>query len=187
MSAMVLVVDKAGNPKNWVQEETAVCYYAREKVLWETGSELKVYRGGYNNAGEQSTITISSIVGVSGPALGEDFFRSTVFTDRDILLARDKYLCAYCGFVFPHRSLTIDHVIPKSRGGRHVWTNTVAACESCNHRKGDKTPEEANMHLLYVPYAPNAFERLYLQNRRIIACQMEFLLNRIPKTSRVWN
>jgi len=187
MSA-ILVSDKSGTPKQWVTPEVAVCYYSRDKILWETGSEIKVYRGGYNRDGERSSIAISSIIGVTGPVLGEDFFRRTSkYAERDILYARDKYLCAYCGEVFANKDLTIDHVRAKSRGGMNVWVNTVSACKRCNHHKGDRTPEEAKMELLYVPYAPNPFERLYLQNRKIIADQMEYLLARIPKTSRVWN
>ena len=185
--SFVLVADKSGTPKNWVSEEDACCYYARKKILWEAGSRVRTFHGGYNKKGEQSRITVNSIVGVSGPVLGEMFFtHSKRHTDREILFARDRYMCAYCGEVFNPRALTIDHVIPKSRGGQNVWTNTVAACDRCNQKKDNRTPEEAKMYLLYVPYIPNAYERLYLQNRKIISCQMEFLLNRIPKSSRVW-
>jgi 5-methylcytosine-specific restriction endonuclease McrA len=76
--------------------------------------------------------------------------------------------------------------MPKSRGGKNNWTNVVAACKPCNHRKGNKTPEEAKMHLLYVPYVPNIFEKMILRNKKILADQMEFLIGRIPKHSRIF-
>ena len=69
---------------------------------------------------------------------------------RQNLLRPDRHRCAYCG----RRATTVDHVLPASRGGRWEWTNTVAACEPCNHRKGDRTPAEAGMPLLFQPFAP---------------------------------
>nr|WP_296070783.1 HNH endonuclease [uncultured Actinoplanes sp.] len=66
------------------------------------------------------------------------------------VLARDNRTCAYCG----KPASTIDHVLPRSRGGANEWANTVAACGRCNNRKGDRTPSEARMPLLVKPYAP---------------------------------
>lgn len=63
---------------------------------------------------------------------------------------------------------------PRSRR-KDVWTNVATACQRCNHAKGAKTPEEANMPLLAVPFRPNVYERFYLMNRRILADQMAFL------------
>jgi 5-methylcytosine-specific restriction endonuclease McrA len=64
--------------------------------------------------------------------------------------ARDGHRCAYCGAV----ATTIDHVLPRSRGGRNTWLNTVAACGGCNQRKGDRTPAEAGMRLRVTPAVP---------------------------------
>ena len=69
--SLVLVVDKGGMPKDWVNFELAACYYAKEKVLWEIGNTIKTMFGGHNNHGEQSRIDIKSIIGVSGPLLGD--------------------------------------------------------------------------------------------------------------------
>lgn len=68
------------------------------------------------------------------------------------VLRRDNYTCQYCGKKVPH--LTIDHIIPRSRGGEYKWSNLVAACPSCNHRKGGRTLEQAHMHLLQMPSEP---------------------------------
>jgi 5-methylcytosine-specific restriction endonuclease McrA len=73
---------------------------------------------------------------------------------RREVFARDRHVCQYCGA--NSRDLTIDHVTPKHRGGRHEWENLVAACRSCNHRKGSKTLAEARMALLREPRAPRA-------------------------------
>lgn len=72
---------------------------------------------------------------------------------RKNILKRDGFRCQYCG----HKAtdLTIDHIIPKSRGGTDNWENLVAACHKCNNRKGNRTPEEANMTLLNKPRKPH--------------------------------
>lgn len=72
--------------------------------------------------------------------------------NRRNVLRRDNFSCQYCGST---EDLTLDHVIPRSRSGRHVWENVVTACRSCNQRKGNRTPEEAKMPLLVQPHVPN--------------------------------
>ena len=69
---------------------------------------------------------------------------------RSGVLVRDGHRCAYCG----RTATTIDHVLPRSRGGRNTWSNTVAACGGCNQRKGDRTPAEARMPLLVPASTP---------------------------------
>ena len=72
-------------------------------------------------------------------------------TRRDIFL-RDGFACQYCGK--STKDLTLDHVMPRHRGGGHSWENVVAACKHCNHRKAGRTPEEARMLLRKEPYRP---------------------------------
>ncbi len=79
-------------------------------------------------------------------------FQKIILTRRNIL-KRDGHKCAYCGR--GDLPLTIDHVIPKSKGGDESWENLVAACLPCNNKKGDRTPEEANMKIRIKPYTPN--------------------------------
>lgn len=189
MNTQVLITDSAGRPTDWVNFEVAACYYTREKVLWEVGEKIKTLHGGVNRvSGEQSFLDISSIIGVSGPLLGDSFFtQSSVYTDRFILYARDKNICGYCGNEFTHTKLTIDHIHPRSKGGKNIWTNCITSCKSCNTRKGSRTLDQAKMHLLFVPYAPNVFEKMILRNRNILADQMDFLKARVPKTSRIFS
>lgn len=74
--------------------------------------------------------------------------------NRHNILWRDYYTCQYCGNIFDDKELTLDHVVPKSKGGRNTWTNIVAACKQCNQKKGDKTPTEARMRLIRAPKRP---------------------------------
>jgi 5-methylcytosine-specific restriction endonuclease McrA len=77
-------------------------------------------------------------------------------TRREIFL-RDQHTCQYCGMAT--RDLTLDHVIPRHRGGAHVWENVVSACRNCNHRKGGRTLEDVQMSLGRLPIEPKATPR----------------------------
>ncbi|MCC6955189.1 MAG: HNH endonuclease [Anaerolineales bacterium] len=78
--------------------------------------------------------------------------RPTVHLTKREILRRDNYTCQYCGQRVPY--LTIDHVIPRRLGGTHSWQNLVAACPACNHHKGGRTAEQAQMRLLHAPQEP---------------------------------
>ncbi|MDX1995349.1 MAG: HNH endonuclease [bacterium] len=82
---------------------------------------------------------------------------------RKGVLMRDNYICIYCGVqpgsivkgkVMTKSDFTVDHIIPRSRGGRDQWTNTACACGACNHRKGSRLPNEAGMKLRWEPKTP---------------------------------
>ena len=76
--------------------------------------------------------------------------QSRALSRKNILL-RDRNTCQYCATVLPSGELTLDHVIPRSRGGSSTWENLVACCHPCNNRKGSRTPEEAGMKLARQP------------------------------------
>ena len=78
--------------------------------------------------------------------------QSRALSRKNILL-RDRYTCQFCGRAFPAHELTLDHVIPRSRGGHTDWDNLVACCHACNSLKGDRLPEEAGLKLLRSPRA----------------------------------
>lgn len=79
-------------------------------------------------------------------------YKRVVLTRKNIL-RRDSYRCSYCGR--GDLPLTIDHVVPRARGGSDSWENLVCACTLCNNKKGDRTPEEANMLLTNRPFKPS--------------------------------
>jgi 5-methylcytosine-specific restriction endonuclease McrA len=80
--------------------------------------------------------------------------RPRVRLSRREIFARDGHACQYCGR--QTHELTLDHVLPRHRGGSHTWDNLVAACKGCNHRKGGRMPEEARMRLLRPPKEPRS-------------------------------
>jgi 5-methylcytosine-specific restriction endonuclease McrA len=73
---------------------------------------------------------------------------------RKGVFVRDDHVCQYCAIQFPLGELTLDHVKPKSRGGKRSWTNMVTSCQPCNSKKGDLTPDESGMGLLNRPIKP---------------------------------
>jgi 5-methylcytosine-specific restriction endonuclease McrA len=86
-------------------------------------------------------------------------------TKKNVLL-RDDYECQYCGSR-AGQSMTVDHVLPKSRGGRSSWENLVCACVRCNNRKNDRTPEDANMPLKRKPRAPRYIPWVQVQRHTL--------------------
>ena len=97
---------------------------------------------------ERTSIPIPSVVRLSRYVRVP--YRRDVPLTRRAVLDRDAHLCVYCGV----KADTIDHVRPRSRGGLHVWTNVVAACARCNHRKGDRLLSEIGWHLAVTPVQP---------------------------------
>ncbi|ULQ46803.1 HNH endonuclease [Flagellatimonas centrodinii] len=170
----ILKLDAGGLPVGWIRWQTAVVLYARDRVRWEAGDERFLIRGGTCAAtGRTSQIEIGSIIAVSDRS--RRFEKGVPLLTNRTLFQRDQNICLYCGSQFSNGNLTRDHVIPASRGGLSTWENCVTACRHCNQRKDDRTPEEASMKLLAIPYTPNLAEYLILQNRRILADQMAFL------------
>ncbi|MFP5407385.1 MAG: HNH endonuclease [Gammaproteobacteria bacterium] len=166
-------------------EDTAG-YYCKQQVVWDLGEHSFTLHGGINRAsGLRSTLTLRSIVAVRGERGRRAPSGIVPAFSRPMLFARDRCVCAYCGGSFHAGDLTAEHVRPQSRGGETSWTNLVSACRPCNLRKGDRTPEQARMPLLYVPYVPNLHEAFILRNRRILADQMEFLMAGVPAHSRL--
>jgi hypothetical protein len=181
----VLKLSAQGLPQSWLTLEEAVLYYAADAVRWELGEQIAVFRGGINaRTGRQSQIAVSSIIGTKGLCGINPFELKPALTNAK-LFARDCNVCAYCGNRFHEDFLTRDHIRPLAQKGADCWMNVVTACPSCNHRKADRTPEQAHMPLLYAPYVPTLWEDFILRNRRILTDQMEFLMAHLPRNSRL--
>jgi hypothetical protein len=186
MHAHVLQLDIQGTPQAWVSLEQAALHYATGSVVWADGDgPLAVLRGGWNSiTRRQSRIEVHPIIAVRGQAR-VNLFEVAVGVTRDKLLRRDRHTCAYCGRIQDPRELQAEHIRPASRGGAWSWMNLVAACAACNARKANRTPDEAGMPLLYLPYVPSRFEAFLLEGRRIRADVHEWLAARLPRHSRL--
>lgn len=181
----ILVLNAAGYPANWVSIKTAVTVYVRGKVGWEAGQHYFDVKGGVQKlSGLSSSVRTNSIISVTGAIVVESM-NETVGISSEAIYRRDRNVCAYCSEPYTRRELSLDHIHPESRGGRFTWMNLVTACRDCNSKKADRTPEEADMPLAYIPYIPNRFERFILGQRNILADQMEYLLAGVSRESRL--
>ena len=181
----ILRLNIAGHPVEWLTWQEATTLYARELVTWTLGDTIRTVWGGTSRfTGERSTIALQSIIACAGELYSGRPKKAAL--SNKILFRRDQNLCMYCGKEFADRDLSCDHIIPTSRGGRNSWVNVVAACKRCNHFKQNRTPEEAGMELLALPYEPNSAEYLALVNsKRIRADQMDFLKAQFSKNCRM--
>ena len=176
-----LGLDAHGRAMDWLSWQDATCLYARGAVAWTLGDPCLHVHGGISRAsGQRSIVRLHPIIAARGHARARAIDPTPALTNA-ALFARDHYLCLYCGVDTPRAALTRDHVLPVSRGGRDVWENVVSACYHCNSRKGSRTPQQAGMPLLAVPYRPSWIEHLILSNRNILADQMAFLKAQLPR------
>lgn len=127
-------------------------FSAVDLVTWNDVSRAKTkLEGEVIRSQRLSLVPPEVIVLTSYAGIGQ---RSVVFSRKN-LFKRDKYTCQYCGKQPGPEELTIDHVMPKSRGGGSTWENCVLACIECNKRKANRTPEEAGMKLRKTPKKPS--------------------------------
>jgi len=180
----VLSLDATGRILDWISWQEAVCLYVRDAVAWTLGDPCLTVHGGINRLhGEQSLMHLHPIIASTGHCRDHAIDPAPALTNT-ALFARDRHLCLYCGNRFTRGELTRDHVLPISKRGADVWENVVSACLHCNLKKSNRTPQQANMPLLAVPYRPSWVEHLILSNRNILADQMEFLVNHLPRNRR---
>jgi len=183
---MILKTDPGGRPIRWIDERNAAGYLLREEVAWSSAATAVVLRGGIcARTGLRSQIDIPSIVAVAG-ARAAYYDHTVPRLTNEALFLRDRRLCCYCGDVFDGRTalLTRDHVLPLSRGGSDIWDNVVTSCRVCNQKKDARQPQECGLEMLYIPYTPSRAEAMILENRRILADQMDYLLAQVPRRDR---
>ena len=126
-----------------------VCSVERAFVMvYLKKSEMVRSANGHKLHSVTQTFSMPSVIRlnryVHAPYKGVTLTRQNVFK-------RDNFECLYCGI---KKDLTLDHVIPSSKGGKHAWSNLATACKKCNARKGDYTPEQAGMVLMHKPFRP---------------------------------
>jgi 5-methylcytosine-specific restriction endonuclease McrA len=186
LNQQVLRTDASGMPLEWIDYRDAVRLYHTEQVAYVCGIPIFTVHGGINSlTGERSVVEVNSIIATLGHQIGYQDKRNNYVPplNNKTLFRRDANVCMYCGTRFMSRDLTRDHIRPISQGGEDLWQNVVAACRRCNNHKGGRTPDQAGVQLIAVPFAPTYAEYIYLKGRRVLADQMEFLLAHFPRKS----
>ena len=161
--APVLVLNQNYQPLN-------VCNARRAIVLLGLGKAELMENGRGQIRSISQTFAIPSVIRliymVKRPLMRRRLSRRSVFY-------RDGFTCQYCGK--ETRLLTLDHILPRSRGGAHRWENIASACIQCNHRKAGLTPKEANMRLLVQPRAPRPDPYALFHHRTILDEWRQFI------------
>lgn len=186
LSQQVLRTDVSGMPLEWIDYREAVRAYHLNQIAYTCGVLLYRIRGGYNAiSAQRSVVEVNSIIATQGDthALLKARRHYIPPLSNKALFARDAHLCMYCGGRFSPRDLSCDHIKPLSIGGTDTWNNVVTACRRCNNHKAGRTPEQAGIELIAVPFVPTHAEYVFLQGKRVLADQMEFLLAHFPRTS----
>ena len=186
LGQQVLRTDRSGMPLEWIDYREAVRLQFMGQVAYAFGTTLFRLRGGTNaRSGQRTSVVVHSIVATVGHTRNPGARRHdyTPPLNNETLFKRDAYLCLYCGVRFQSQQLSRDHVRPFYLGGQDRWTNVVTACRRCNNHKANRTPEQAGLQLLAVPFTPTYAEYIYLKGRRVLADQMEYLRAHFPRSS----
>ena len=143
---------------NQSYEPLSICRVRRAVVLlYQSKAEMLENGSGFIHSASH-VFPVPSVIRLAiavrrAPRSGRKLTRLEVFK-------RDRYICQYCGK--ETRQLTLDHVLPRYRGGQHTWENVVSACVPCNRRKAGRTPREAGMRLIHQPSRPRDNGRFYV-------------------------
>ena len=164
-SGRVLVLNATFEPINVCTVRRAAVLVLKEKAVLLERAERPL-RSERLRLDRPTVIRLIAFVKVPRDAHGRKITRKAV-------LARDAWTCQYCGSRKP--GLTVDHVIPRSRGGKSVWENIVASCASCNRRKGSHLPREIKMHPRTKPRAPGPTVFIRIASPSIPNCWQQYL------------
>lgn len=145
MNKKVLLLNSNLEVISFISERKALKLFVKDKVdIISSWSDVDIY---YGSGRMQFPATLKLKYYVRKKFTQLSFSRKAVFK-------RDRFSCQYCGKFLKSGQVTVDHVIPKSIGGQSSFTNCVTSCYSCNNKKGNRTPEQANMLLKIKPAAP---------------------------------
>ncbi len=154
MSAEVLVLNASYEPLNLISMRRAILLLIKDKAEIIEATD-RMIRAASTELPQPLVIRLRRYIKLP--------HHLSLPLTRRLVYARDQYTCQYCGGQFPASQLTLDHVIPKSRGGQKIWENIVTACKRCNQKKGNRTPQEAHMHLMRQPYRPRYIALVWLK------------------------
>lgn len=160
MKKQVLLLNQDNTPLNIITISKAFKLLSKDKVWIDETQEF------------YEVVSVSKIVKIPKVLILKYYVKlpfKKAIANRKSILQRDNYCCQYCGIDLCDKTATIDHVIPKSKGGASNWVNLVAACKDCNLHKGNRTPKEAKMDLRIKPKEPSygfLFEHMLITFRK---------------------
>ena len=172
-------------PLEWIDYKEAARLYHQGQVAYACGSPLYVLHGGTNARPGHARRwrSVRSLPRLATPPTratrGMTMFRRS--TTRRCSGATATCACTARALFLS--DLSRDHIRPFSQGGQDTWSNVATACRRCNNAKASRTPEQAKMQLIAVPFTPTYAEYIFLKGRRVLADQMQYLLAHFPRSS----
>ena len=136
----------------WNENARVVCPETYQLFEWSDWAALQIEDGEPFIRAVKQRLRVPEVISLTH--FGKLPSSHVTFSRRNIF-KRDRYTCQYCGIQPRPDELTIDHVVPRSQGGGSTWENCVLACVTCNHRKADRTPEQASIRLRKIPKRPS--------------------------------
>lgn len=150
MRRAVLVLNADHSILNVINWQRAICLVMAGKAVIVEGSKETI-----RNFEGTTSVIVPAVIKLVKFITG--IYRAKVAFSKKNILIRDHYTCAYCS---SEEDLTVDHVIPSSKGGKTTWENCVCCCQPCNYKKGNKTLEQVGMHLKVKPKQPTLVQYL---------------------------
>jgi 5-methylcytosine-specific restriction endonuclease McrA len=160
MKKQVLLLNQDNTPLNIITVSKAYKLLSRDKVWGDETNEF------------YEVVSVSKIIKIPKILILKYYVKlpyKKASPSRQNILRRDQYCCQYCNIEMTDKEATVDHIIPKSKGGSSSWVNMVAACRDCNLAKGNRTPKEAKMDLKSKPKEPSygfLFENMLITFRK---------------------
>jgi len=160
MKKQVLLLNQDNTPLNIITISKAFKLVSKDKVWIDESQDC------------YEVVSISKIVKIPKVLILKYYVKlpfKKATANRKNILRRDNYCCQYCGIELCDKTATLDHIVPKSKGGSSTWVNLVASCKDCNLFKGNRTPKEAKMQLKSKPKEPSygfLFEQMLISFRK---------------------
>ncbi len=168
----VLVLDKMGSPVYTTALRDAIRLYVNDKaVVVEQDWEGRILHSERFAMGMPRVVQLRNWVAFRFNARVSLCRRNLIIRDSALVNGKPTLVCQYCGTPLTTETYSVDHIVPRSRGGVSEWENMVACCKDCNSKKGNRTPREAGMRLIKAPDEPSAHDvrfrfRLHIRNPR---------------------
>lgn len=161
LTQSILLLNSSYEPLTIIPWQKAICLVLSDKV-----EVISNYISGVIRTASK-TYPLPAVIRLKLYTNRKHTYISSGSAPRRNIYERDAYTCQYCGKTCATPTITIDHVMPKVRGGNNSWINMVTSCKKCNCKKGARTPEEANMPLLHKPIQPKIPWMLKWKNKKI--------------------
>ena len=157
----VIVLNADYNYINKISWQKAICLLYKNKAEAIKQSDKIIYNG-------DKTVSFIVPVVIRLVKYIKQVYNNAIPYSKKGVFTRDNYICQYCGKELYQSNATIDHIVPKAKGGKTSWTNCVCSCKKCNNFKGDRDLKDTHLKLKSIPVKPKVSDYIRLQSKRVM-------------------